>query len=68
MLCIQKLQARAKSLTLLKYASRLPRLILIFLSNLPGLALKFILLFGLKLLSLLTFPAEAPKIDLAGIE
>ena len=68
MLCIQKLQARAESLTLLKYASRLPHLILIFLSNLPGLALKFILLFGLKLLSLLTFPAEAPKIDLAGIE
>jgi hypothetical protein len=32
------------------------------------LALKLILLFGLKLISLLVFQSEAPEIDLADLE
>lgn len=68
MLSIQELQARAASLPLLKLCLRLLHPTLIFLSNLLGLALKLILLLGLKLVSLPLFQAEAPEIDLADIE
>lgn len=68
MLSIQELQVRAASLPLLKYALRLPHLTLIFLLNLLALALRFILLFGLRAISLPFLQAEAPEIDLADIE
>ena len=68
MLCIQKLQVRAKSLPLLKQGLKLPHLTLTLLSNLLDLALKFILLFGLKLISLPVFQVEAPEIDLTDVE
>ena len=68
MLSILKLQVRAKSFPLLKQGLRLPQLTLNLFSNLLDLALKFILLFGLKLISLFVFQAEAPEIDLADIE
>ena len=68
MLSIQKLQVRAQSLPLLKHGLRLAHLTLTLLSDLPDLALKFILLLGLKLISLFFFQAEAPEIDLADIE
>jgi hypothetical protein len=38
------------------------------LSKLVDLSLKLILLFGLKIISLPVFQAEAPEIDLADIE
>jgi hypothetical protein len=53
---------------LLKNGLRLLHLTLTFLANLMDLALNFSLLFGLKLISLLVFQAEAPEIDLAEIE
>ena len=68
MLSILKLQVRAKSLPLLKQGLRLPQVTLTLFSNLLDLALKFILLFGLKLIALLVFQAEAPEIDLADVE
>ena len=68
MLSIQELQVRAASLPLLKQGLRLPQLTLTLSSNLLDLALKFILLFGLKLISLLVFQAEVPEIDLADVE
>ena len=68
MLSIPKLQVRAESLPLLKHGSRLSHLALTLLSKLFDLALELFLLFGLKLLSLLVFQAEAPEIDLADME
>ena len=68
MLSIQKLQVRGQSLPLLKHGLRLPHLTLTLLLNLLDLALKFILLLCLKLISLFFFRAEAPEIDLADIE
>ena len=68
MLSILKLQARAECFPLLQNGLRLLHLTLAFFSNLMDLALKLILLFGLKLISLLVFQSEAPEIDLADIE
>jgi hypothetical protein len=68
MLSIPKRQARTESLPLLQNGVRLLHLTLTLLSNLMDLGLKFILLFGLRLISLLIFQAEAPEIDLADIE
>ena len=68
MLSILKLQVRAGSLPLLKDGLRVLYLTLTFLTDLLNLALNFILIFGLKFLSLLVFQAEAPEIDLADIE
>jgi hypothetical protein len=68
MLSIHQLQVRAESLPLLKHGLRLLHVTWLFLSNILGLALKFILLFGLKLISLPVFQVEAPEIDLADIE
>ena len=68
MLSIHQLQIRAESLPLLKHGLRLLHVTWLFLSNILGLALKFILLFGLKLISLPVFQVEAPEIDLADVE
>ena len=68
MLSVLKLQVSAGSLPLLKLGSRLSRLALTLLSNLLDLALELFLLFGLKLITLPFFHAEAPEIDLAEIE
>ena len=68
MLSIQKLQFRAESLPLLKHGLTLLHLALVLLSKPLNLALDLILLFGLKLISLPIFQAEAPEIDLADIE
>lgn len=68
MLSIHKLQVRAESLPLLKHGLRLLHVTWLFLSNILGLALKFILLFGLRLISLPVFQVEAPEIDLADID
>ena len=68
MLSIQKLQVRAESLPLLKNGLTLLHLALVLLSKPLNLALNLILLFGLKLISLPIFQAEAPEIDLADIE
>ena len=68
MLSVLKLQVSAGSLPLLKLGSRLFHLALTFLTNLLNLALNFILLFGLKLITLPFFHSEAPEIDLAEIE
>jgi hypothetical protein len=68
MLSILKLQVRAESLPLLKDGLRGLHLTLTFFTNLLNLALNFILLFGLKLITLPIFHAEAPEIDLADIE
>jgi hypothetical protein len=53
---------------LLKHVLRLLHLALDLLSKLVDLSLKLILLFGLKIISLPVFQAEAPEIDLADIE
>ena len=63
MLSIHQLQIRAESLPLLKHGLRLLHVTWLFLSNILGLALNFILLFGLKLISLPVFQVEAPEID-----
>ena len=68
MLSIQKLQVRAESLPMIKHGLKLPHLAVTLLSKLLDLALKIVLLFGLKLISLLIFQTEAPEIDLADIE
>ena len=68
MLSILKLQVRAGSLPLLKDGLRVLHLALTLLPKLLDLVLELFLLFGLKLLSLLVFQAEAPEIDLADIE
>ena len=68
MLSIHKLQVRAESLPLLKHGLSLLHVTWLFLANILGLALNFILLFGLKLISLPVFQVEAPEIDLADIE
>ena len=68
MLSTPKLQVRAESLPLLRNVLRPLHLTLAFFSNLMDLALKLILLFGLKLISLLVFQSEAPEIDLADLE
>ena len=68
MLSIHQLQIRAESLPSLKHGLRLLHVTWLFLSNILGLALKFILLFGLKLISLPVFQVEAPEIDLADVE
>ena len=68
MLSIHQLQVRAESLPLLKHGLSLLHVTWLFLANILGLALKFILLFGLKLIALPVFQVEAPEIDLADIE
>ena len=68
MLSTPKLQVRAESLPLLRNVLRPLHLSLTFLSNLMELALDFILISGVKLLSLLVFQSEAPEIDLADLE
>jgi hypothetical protein len=65
---LQKLQVRAESLPLFKHGLRLLYLALFLTSKLLSLALNFIVLFGLKLISLPIFQAEAPEIDLAVVE
>jgi hypothetical protein len=68
MLSIQKLQVSTESLPLLKRSLKLPHFALALVLKPLDLALSFILLFGLKLISLPVFQAEAPEIDLADVE
>ena len=68
MLSILQLQVKAESFPLLKQALRGLLLIPSLLSELVDLVFEFILLLGLKLISLLVFHAEAPEIDLADID
>lgn len=68
MLPSRKLPVKTVSLSLLRNGLRLLHLTLTLLSYLLDLALKFILLSGLKLISLPGFQLEAPEIDLADIE
>lgn len=68
MLSIQKLQVRTESLPLIKHGLRLPHLALALFLMLLDLALRFILIIGLKLICRPLFQAEAPEIDLADVE
>jgi hypothetical protein len=68
MLSIQELQVSSESIPLLKHGLRLPHLALSLFLKLLDLALSFILIIGLKLISLAVFQAEAPEIDLADVE
>lgn len=68
MLSIQELQVSSESFPLLKHGLRLLHLVLSLFLKLLDLALSFILLFGLKIISLPVFQAEAPEIDLADVE
>jgi hypothetical protein len=68
MLSILKLQVRAESLPLLKQGLSTLHFTLSVFSELINLVLDVILFFGLKLIALLVFQAEAPEIDLADIE
>jgi hypothetical protein len=68
MLSILKLRVRAQSLPLRKQALRVLRLIPSLFSELVDLVFEFILLLGLKLISLPVFQDEAPEIELADIE
>jgi len=68
MLSILKLNAKAEPFAFLKQGLRVLHLICSLLSELIDLVLQFILLIGLKLISLLVYQAEAPEIDLADIE
>ena len=68
MLSILQLQVKAETIPLLKQGLSMLLFILSVLSELINFVLEVILLFGLKLIALLVFQAEAPEIDLADIE
>ena len=68
MLSILQLQDKAESFPLLKQGLGMLHFILSVFSGLINLVLEVILLFGLKLIALLVFRAEAPEIDLADID